>query len=173
MNKSFKWWSIFAGIISIIAGGYMISRPASSLASLAYFFAFVFMFSGIAEIVKYFSKDGIKSGWVLFHGIVTLLLAVCLLSGSYLNLVLFIPYIFTIWVLFSGISKIMISFAARKIDKKTGNLMLFLGIIGIIAGFTMLSHPIMTGILVAYIVGFIFIYNGVSSLILAFKNESK
>lgn len=173
MSKSFKWWSIFAGIISIFAGFYMLTRPAASLASLAWFFAFILLFNGVAEIVKYFSKDSVKSGWVLLHGIVTLLLSLCLLSGNFLNLVMFIPYIFAIWVLFSGISKIMISFVARKEEKKAGNMLLFLGILGIIAGIIMLSHPLMTGIMVAYTIGFIFIYNGISSLILAFKGNGE
>lgn len=172
MNKNFKWCSIFAGILGIIAGIYMILRPASSLASLAIYFAFVFLFDGIAEIVKYFSKESVfKSGWVLFHGIITVLLAICLFSGTFFNLIMFIPYIFTIWVLFSGISKIMLAFTARKIDKKIGNLLLILGILGIIAGAVMMAHPIMTGLLVAYTIGFIFIYNGVTAIIFAAKNK--
>lgn len=171
MSKSFKWWSIFAGVISIIAGVYMMTNPAASLASLTLFFAFVFLFNGIAEIIKYFSKDSVKSGWVLFHGIITVLLSLCLFSGTVLDLIMFIPYIFAIWVMFSGISKLMLSFVVRKEEKKAGNLMLTLGILGIIASIIMLGHPLMTGIFVAYTIAFIFIYNGVTALILAFKNK--
>lgn len=170
ISKNFKWYSIFAGILGIIAGMYMLTRPASSLASMAIFFAIVFLFDGIAEIVKYFSKEKeLRTGWELFHGLITVLLALSLFSSSLFNLAMFIPYISTIWVLFAGISRTMLSFTFRKMDKKIGNLMLTLGILGLIAGAVMLSHPIMTGLFVAYTIGFIFIYNGVSAIIFALK----
>lgn len=173
MNKQTKWFSILSGVFSVIAGLYMLIHPAASLSSLTLFFAIIFLINGITETINYFSKDSEKSGWTLFHGIITVLLAMSLLTGSFIDVVVFIPYIFAIWVLFSAITKVTLGSKIRKLDKKVGNTILVLGILGLISAIIMLSHPFMTGFFVAYMIGFIFLYNGVSSVFLAFRNKSE
>ena len=170
MSKKLSWLSILAGVLSILAGFYLMANPALSLLSFAILFALIFMINGISEIIKFFTADE-KSGWDLFSGIMTVLLSFWLFSGSFLEKVTFIPFIFAFWALFTGISKTIMSFQVKKVDKKLGNTLLWTGILGIIAGIIMMGHPLMTGIFVTYTIAFVFIYQGIVSIILYFKSK--
>ena len=72
MSKKLSWLSIVAGVLSILAGFYLMANPALSLLSFAILFALIFMVNGISDIIKYFSADE-KSGWDLFTGVMTVL----------------------------------------------------------------------------------------------------
>ena len=109
MSKKLSWLSIVAGVLSILAGFYLMANPALSLLSFAILFALIFMVNGISDIIKYFSADE-KSGWDLFTGVMTVLLAIWLFSGTFFEKVTFIPFIFAFWALFTGVSKTIMSF---------------------------------------------------------------
>jgi uncharacterized membrane protein HdeD (DUF308 family) len=94
-----------------------------------------------------------------------------LFSGTFFEKVTFIPFIFTFWVLFTGVSKTIMSFEVKKVDKKLGSTLLWTGILGIIAGIIMMGRPLMTGIFVTYTIAFVFIYQGIVSIILYFKSK--
>ena len=166
MSKKLSWLSILAGVLSILAGFYLMANPALILRSFTFLFALIFMVNGISDIIKYFSADE-KSGWDLFTGVMTVLLSIWLFSGT----VTFIPFIFAFWALFTGISKTIMSFEVKKVDKKLGSTLLWTGILGIIAGIIMMGHPLMTGIFVTYTIAFVFIYQGIVSIILYFKSK--
>ena len=170
MSKKLSWLSILAGVLSILAGFYLMANPALSLLSFAILFALIFMINGISEIIKFFTADE-KSGWDLFSGIMTVLLSFWLFSGSFLEKVTFIPFIFAFWVLFTGVSKTIMSFEVKKVDKKLGSTLLWTGILGIIAGIIMMGHPLMTGVIVTYTVAFVFIYQGIAAIVLYFKSK--
>ena len=160
MSKKLSWLSIVAGVLSILAGFYLMANPALSLLSFAFLFALIFMVNGISDIIKYFSADE-KSGWDLFTGVMTVLLAIWLFSGTFFEKVTFIPFIFAFWALFTGVSKTIMSFEVKKVDKK----------LGIIAGIIMMGHPLMTGVIVTYTVAFVFIYQGIAAIVLYFKSK--
>ncbi|EJN93466.1 HdeD family acid-resistance protein [Streptococcus ratti] len=170
MSKQLSWLSIFAGILSIITGFYLLVNPALSLLSFAFLFAIIFLVSGISEISKYITADK-KRGWDLFNGIMTVLLAVWLFSGSFIEKVTFIPFIFAFWALFTGVSKMIMSFEVKNEDKKLGNTLLWTGILGLLAGLIMMGRPLMTGIFVTYTIAFVFIYQGIVSIIFYFKSK--
>ena len=83
----------------------------------------------------------------------------------------FIPFIFAFWALFTGVSKTIMSFEVKKVDKKLGSTLLWTGILGIIAGIIMMGHPLMTGVIVTYTVAFVFIYQGIAAIVLYFKSK--
>ena len=170
MSKKLSWLSILAGVLSILAGFYLMANPALSLLSFTFLFTIIFLVSGISEIIKYFSSDE-KRGWDLFNGVITVLLSIWLFSGTFFEKVTFIPFIFAFWALFTGISKTILSFQVKKVDKKLGNTLLWTGILGIIAGIIMMGHPLMTGVFVTYTVAFIFIYQGIVAIVLYFKSK--
>ncbi|WP_312247644.1 DUF308 domain-containing protein [Streptococcus parasuis] len=168
MSKNWKWLLLLAGIFSVLAGLQMMMNPAISLASMTFLFALVFAIQGISEIVNYFKSEE-KHGWNLFGGIVTLILAIALLSGSFIELVTFIPFIISFWALTNGITKTLVGFKVRKADKSVGTPLLALGILGIIAGLVMMAHPLMTSLFIGYTVAFIFIYQGIVAVVQFFK----
>ena len=74
------------GYFCSFAGFNMFAHPLISLASMTFLFALVFAVQGISEIVQYFKSEE-KHGWNLFGGIVTLILALTLFSGSFIEMV--------------------------------------------------------------------------------------
>ncbi len=163
--KQSGWFLLISGILSLTAGIYMFISPASSLASISFVFSAIMLFNGISETIQYLLSKEKRNGIALFNGIVTILLAICLLSSTWMGLASFIPYMFAFWVLLHGISKIFVGFAERKENKKEGNHLLLVGIPGTVIGIFMFSHPLFTGLIVAYMVGFGFVYQGISSFI--------
>lgn len=168
MSKNWKWLLLLAGVFAIFAGCRMLVNPAISLASMTFIFAIVFAVQGISEIVQYFKAEE-KHGWNLFGGIVTLILAFALFSGSFIEMVTFVPFIISLWALTNGITKTIVGFKVRKTDKSVGTPLVWLGILGIVAGLIMMGHPLMTGLFISYTIAFVFIYQGVVAIVQFFK----
>ena len=168
MSKNWKWLLLIAGIFAVLTGFNMIAYPAVSLASMTFLFALVFVVQGISEIVQYFKSEE-KHGWNLFGGIVTLILALTLFSGSFIDMVTFVPFIISFWALTNGITKTIVGFKVRKTDKSVGNPLVWMGILGIVAGLIMMGHPLMTSIFISYNIAFVFIYQGIVAIAQFFK----
>ena len=65
------------GILSLIAGVYMVSQPVSALATLTIFLAAYFIASGVIEAIGAFSARPMQGwGWLLFGGIVSIALGI-------------------------------------------------------------------------------------------------
>ena len=63
------------GLLTLLVGAYMIFRPGVALASLTLFLAAYFIVDGIFEIIEAFDLKPIDGwGWMLFGGIVSILL---------------------------------------------------------------------------------------------------
>lgn len=168
MSKNWKWLLLLAGVFAIFVGCRILVNPAISLASMTFIFAIVFAVQGISEIVQYVKAEE-KHGWNLFGGIVTLILAFALFSGSFIEMVTFVPFIISLWALTNGITKTIVGFKVRKLDKSVGTPLVWLGILGIVAGLIMMGHPLMTGLFISYTIAFVFIYQGVVAIVQFFK----
>lgn len=80
--------ALFA-ILTLVAGGYMLSQPVEALAALTLFLAAYFVASGVIQIVGAFgARPQAGWGWLLFGGIVSILLGAMIwrqfpLSGAW------------------------------------------------------------------------------------------
>ena len=65
------------GVLSFVAGGYMVSRPATALGTLTLLLAGYFVAAGIVETIGAFGARPARGwGWLLFGGVVTIALGV-------------------------------------------------------------------------------------------------
>ncbi len=94
------------GALMAAAGFYMVSQPVAGLAAITLFLTAYFIVSGIIEIIAAVQiRPSSGWGWMLFNGIVTLVLGILLwrqfpLSGAWAVGVLFgIKMIFSGWTL--------------------------------------------------------------------------
>lgn len=75
-------WRVLIGIAYIVGGVYLVLHPAISLISLTLLLAVVFFLEGVFELVSYFSLRALPgSGWLLFDGLIALLLSVIIWSN--------------------------------------------------------------------------------------------
>jgi uncharacterized membrane protein HdeD (DUF308 family) len=107
-------WQVLLAIVYGIAGVYMLMNPLLGVLSLTLVLAVFFLFEGILEIVLYFRIRRVPfAGWVLFDGIITLILGVLIWMQWPSSAVWTIGTLVGISLIFSGISRFMLSFAVR------------------------------------------------------------
>ena len=108
-------WEILLGVLYVFSGIYLIVHPLAGLLSLTLLLAAYFMVKGVLQIVYYFQlRPRHGSGWLLFDGIVCFILAV-MIGGSWpFSSVWVVGTLIGISLLFTGISRLMLSLTARR-----------------------------------------------------------
>jgi uncharacterized membrane protein HdeD (DUF308 family) len=108
-------WRALAGIVYVIAGFYLIFHPTLALASLTLAMALIFFFEGMMEIIAFIQHRALPgAGWVLFNGLVTLFLAYLIWRPWPNSSIWAIGTILGINLIFSGITRLSYSIAARR-----------------------------------------------------------
>ena len=93
----------------------MLMNPLLSVLSLTLVLAIFLLFEGIVEIIFYFKIRGTaNAGWVLFDGIITLILGFLIWRRWPASSVWVIGTLVGISLIFSGISRVMLSSAVRR-----------------------------------------------------------
>lgn len=89
--------------------------PGITEVTVAIAYGVILLVSGIADIVIFavWGPQMLGAGWLLLDGILTILLSLFLLFNMGFT-ALALPYIFGMWVMFSGISKFVNSFDLRR-----------------------------------------------------------
>jgi uncharacterized membrane protein HdeD (DUF308 family) len=109
-------WEILLGVVYGAIGFYLLANPVAGLASLTLAIAFYLLIEGALEFVLSFQLRPLPgSGWLLVDGIVTLLLAVMIWSTWPSSAVWVVGTLVGISMLFSGITRLMLSIAVRRI----------------------------------------------------------
>jgi uncharacterized membrane protein HdeD (DUF308 family) len=112
------WWGIILGIIYIAAGGYILWRPLLGLESLTMLLGAYLVLEAVLEVVLSFElRRASGSGWLLFDGIVTLILAGMIWWTWPSSSLWVIGTLVGISMIFSGVSRLVISVAARRVTK--------------------------------------------------------
>jgi uncharacterized membrane protein HdeD (DUF308 family) len=110
-------WQVLLALVYGIAGIYMLMNPLLGVLSLTLVLAVFLLFEGILEVALYFRIRRVRhAGWVLFDGIITLILGLLIWSQWPSSSVWVIGTLVGISLMFSGISRFMLSLAVRKIS---------------------------------------------------------
>ena len=109
-------WEILLAVAYALVGIYILANPLVSLASLTLVIALCLFVKAILEFAEsYIMRYETGAGWLLFDGIVTLLLAFMIAGTWPGSKVWAIGTLVGVSMLFSGISRLMISSAVRRI----------------------------------------------------------
>src|ERR1700756_3360400 len=108
------FWRLLVGCAYLIAGVYLLMHPKLSLVSLTLALAVLFLVEAVFHIVTYFQlRSAPGSGWLLFDGIVTFILAVMIWKSWPASAVWALGTIVGINLLMSGFTRLMYSRAMR------------------------------------------------------------
>jgi uncharacterized membrane protein HdeD (DUF308 family) len=108
-------WRMVIGIAYVVGGGYLVFHPGLALESLTLVVASIFFVEGVMEIVVFFQSRALPgSGWILFDGIVTGLLAYVIARPWPFSSTWAIGTLVGINLIVSGSTRLMYSLAARK-----------------------------------------------------------
>jgi uncharacterized membrane protein HdeD (DUF308 family) len=109
-------WEVLLGIVYGGIGFYLLANPVAGLASLTLMIAFYLLIEGVLEFVLSFQLRPLPgSGWLLVDGLITLVLAVMIWSTWPSNTAWVVGMLVGISMFFSGITRLMLSLAVRRI----------------------------------------------------------
>ncbi len=109
-------WEILLGLVYALIGGYLLAYPALGLVSLTLGLAFYLFAEAVLELVMSYTLRPVPgSGWLLFDGIITLILAVMIWRTWPSNADWVLGTLVGISMVFSGIPRLVISLAARRL----------------------------------------------------------
>ena len=121
--KSGEWgagiWGTIVGLVAIVAGLVTIFRPGVGLATLTLILAAYFLVDGICEIIGAFKMKPIDGwGWMLFNGIVAVILGFLIWRQWPVSGVWAVGVLVGIHILLTGITMTVFGFGARRISGK-------------------------------------------------------
>jgi uncharacterized membrane protein HdeD (DUF308 family) len=110
-------WKLAAGIITLILGLAILFFPVAGIATLALWIgAFIFA-GGIVRLILAFRVRPAKGwGWVLFDGILSIIIGLLIAWGWPASSIGFIGLLTGFWLLFSGFWRIMLDGRAASYD---------------------------------------------------------
>ena len=109
-------WEILLAVVYALVGIYILANPAVGLASLTFVIAFYLFVEAMVEFAaSYQMRHERGAGWLLFDAIVTLLLAFMIGSTWPASKVWAVGTLVGVSMLFSGISRLMMASAVRRI----------------------------------------------------------
>ena len=112
-------WELLLGILYIGIGVYLLLHPVAGLVTLTLALAIYLFIEGILEFVLSFVLRPLPgSGWLLFDGIITLILGVLIWRTWPSSTEWVIGTLVGISMLFGGFTRLMISLAARGVASK-------------------------------------------------------
>jgi uncharacterized membrane protein HdeD (DUF308 family) len=109
-------WQVILGIIYIVGGIYFLTHPLLGLGTLTLLLAVIILMEAVLEFIAYFrarSEGG--SGWMLFNGLITLFLGGLIWLHWPSSSVWAIGTLVGVNLLMTGISRLMLGMAARRL----------------------------------------------------------
>ena len=109
-------FQILAGVVFLIGGYYLLSHPLLGLGTLTLLLAAIILAAGVCEIITYFRLKGEQaSGWMLFNGIVALLLGGMIWIHWPSSSVWAIGTLVGVNLLLTGITRLMVGLTGRRL----------------------------------------------------------
>jgi uncharacterized membrane protein HdeD (DUF308 family) len=117
-NRGFVW-ELLLGVLYVVMGGYLLINPIRGLVTLTLALAFYLWIEGVLEFVlSYMMRTLPGAGWILFDAIVSVILAVLIWRTWPWSTEWAIGTLVGVSMLFSGVSRLMFSLAARRMVTK-------------------------------------------------------
>lgn len=162
--------SILWDIISIVIGVVLILFPGEAMDLSLKVIGVVLLVAGVSGIILGIKSQGAYIAYTL-SGAVTAIVAgiVCLLQPQLIKSVL--PLIMGIIILATGVFNIVNSINAKNAGASRWVASLVLALITVICGIVILFNLNQAANLLVTIIGIIYVYNGVSTLIIKIMNR--
>ena len=165
-TKSMRIWSIISGALLIAAGIYCLCNQDVAVMSAGLLLGVFMLISGVAEIALFiWGRDFyFGSAGLLLDGILTVLLSLFLLFNRAFTL-LSLPVLFAMWLMFSGVMRIVGSVELRALGMRRWGWITLLGVILLVAGFIGLMDPWLGVQALGVTLGLCFILEGLDSIV--------
>lgn len=158
----FWWVPVSLGALSALAGVIVLIKPSNSLATLAVIAGLFVLFDGIVELVSSLSRYTEHRGLTALLGILNLIVGILLIRHPIAG-VTAVALLIGIWLVVAGALRMVLAFEVQ--DGRRG-WHLVVAVVEVIAGIVIVASPGIGFATLAVLVGFAFIVNGASMLLL-------
>lgn len=108
-------WALLFGVLSLLVGISLVANPLAGMVSLTLLVAVLFLVTGVIKIAYSFSLRPISGwGWVLASGIVSLVLAVMILTDIPWSVANVLGILLGIELLSNGVLFLLVALGLRK-----------------------------------------------------------
>lgn len=113
------WWEILVGMLYIAAGIYVLVHPMAALVTLTLALGIYLLLEAVLEFVLSYHFQGMRgSGWLLFHGIITIILAVIVFRTWPRSSVWLIGTLVGISIFISGIARLALALSFHRVARR-------------------------------------------------------
>lgn len=113
-------WKLLVAVIYLIVGFYFLLHPLLGVAAFTFALAIFFVLEGVSDLIGYFQHRGNPgAGWILFDGIVTLILGLMVWRQWPSSSLWVIGTLVGISMIFTGTTRLMLGVAAKKVQSAT------------------------------------------------------
>lgn len=161
-------------LLTIVSGGMLImtslfcfANPGETFLPLAFVLGMAMILTGVVQCIAYWwGRDNRhdNNGWIFAEALTTLILGILVLT-SLIAADAAIPMVFGLWVMFSGILRIVV---ATMIDYKTkkANFVwtMITGLLCMVTGLYAFLNPLTANLNIAVLLGLLFIIQGVCTM---------
>lgn len=167
--KRINIYLIITALLLIVLGVVCIFNPGASFVSAAWLMGLVILVSGVSSLIfglraqAFLPNAGSTTLLAVFQIIVGLMLASNILVSEVALIV-----VFSMWVIFEGVSLSVLSIDYRKGGYDRWWLMLILGVCSIVLGFLALREPETTGAFLGVLIGLGILANGIIRIVAFF-----
>jgi len=165
--------SIVVGIFLVLTSVWCFAHPGATFLSIAFLLGFAMFIHGLTAIFDYFSvkkTENTGEGWLLADGITTFILSVLVLFNQ-LVADAAIPVFFGMWIIFSGVVRIVNALNSAK--KIWWIWTLSLGVLSILAGIYAFLNPMLADLAVVTVVGITFLLQGANMIFIGSVAKGK
>ncbi len=157
--------TIIAGVLMIFTGVWCFANPGANILSLAFVLGCSMLFFGLSGILTYIynRKAHAVSGWILEETLITIILAVIVLTNQLVTDAV-IPVFFGMWIMFTGVMRIVSAFALRVKKAKVWSFSLVFGCLSVIGGIYAFLNPILANIQMPILIGLFFLIQGLNTI---------
>ena len=166
--------SILTGALRIAAGIYCLCNQDVAAMSAGIVLGLLMLIAGIVEIVIFAgtSRFILGSGWLLLDGVLTVVMSLFLLFNHWFTM-MSLPILFTVWLLFSGVSRFVSAFDLKALGMRGWGWILALGIVLLVFGVVCMMDPWVSVVAVGVTVGLVLILEGIGTIAVACISRRK
>ena len=166
-----KLWilPLIAGILYVVLGAYVLSKPVNAYITLSFFFALSFLVSGVIESYVAYAERGIRQhwGWTLAGGILDILIGLLLLNNPTITEAV-LPFVVGFALLFRSSFAVAGSFALKSAGGQNWGWVLVFGLLGMLTSFILLWNPALAGLTIVVWTGMALLFVGFTRIFAAF-----
>lgn len=160
-----NFWLMIIGILLVLCGVFVLFNPMTALVASAMFIGLVLIVLGVGYLMV-FRDTG--SYMMLALGILDIFVGILFLTNLGISAVS-MPVIFGLWVLFNGITEIVLGLEMRREKSPNWQILFWGGIGALIFSFLIFAYPFIGTFVITFLIGAYLIVYGALEIIRYFK----